>query len=101
MVQDFKRQNFKPFTIGIQIRRLKCDGHEGSINCLTLPAVENYVSVARSLQYARGLDDSDVRFFVGADEPETYVKACPRPGSLSKPCICIHMLTVAFLKVSP
>ncbi len=55
-------------------RRLKCDGNEGSIHCDQLPAVENFVAAARALQAARGLDDSEVRFFVGADQPESYQK---------------------------
>lgn len=32
------------------------------------------MAVAQALQRARGLDDSEVRFFVGADEPESYTK---------------------------
>ena len=35
----------------------------------------NFVAAARALQLARGLDDSEVRFFVGADQPESYQKA--------------------------
>lgn len=56
-------------------RRLKCDGWEGSIHCDQLPEVANFVAAARALQLARGLDDSEVRFFVGADQPESYQKA--------------------------
>ncbi len=55
-------------------RRLKCDGGEGSIHCEQLPEVENFAAVARALQLARGLDDADVRFFVGADQRESYDK---------------------------
>ena len=74
-VQDFKRRHFgRVATIGLQIRLLKCDAGEGSIHCGQLPAVEDYASVARSLQRARGLADADVRFFVGADTPETYAQ---------------------------
>ena len=73
-VQEFKRKHFRPVTIGLQIRRLKCDGWEGSIHCEQLPVVENFAAVAQMLQRARGLDDSEVRVFVGADQPESYQK---------------------------
>lgn len=58
-------------------RRLKCDGGKGSIHCEQLPEVENFAAVARALQMARGLDDADVRFFVGADQRESYDKVRP------------------------
>lgn len=63
--------------IGRAHRRLKCDGGEGSIHCEQLPEVENFAAVARALQLARGLDDADVRFFVGADQRESYDKVRP------------------------
>jgi hypothetical protein len=49
-VQEFKRKHFRPVTIGLQIRRLKCDGWEGSIHCEQLPVVENFAAVAQMLQ---------------------------------------------------
>ena len=55
-------------------RRLKCDGEEGSITCNELPAIENFVAVARSLQRSRGIPDSEFRVFVGADMVESYAK---------------------------
>lgn len=74
-------------------RRLKCDGGEGSIHCDELPAVENFVAVARALQLARGLEDSEVRFFVGADKPETYTKVRqPSHPSPSFLCLPAHAL---------
>jgi hypothetical protein len=51
---------------------MKCDGHVGSIHCDQLPALENFASMALALQRARGLADNEVRFFVGADQPESY-----------------------------
>ncbi|BDA44693.1 hypothetical protein COCOBI_06-1710 [Coccomyxa sp. Obi] len=79
-VQEFKKKHFRQVTIGLQIRRLKCDGHDGSIHCDQLPEVENFAAVARALQLARGLDDADVRFFVGADERESYDKVVKALG---------------------
>ena len=58
-------------------RRLKCDGEEGSITCNELPAIENFVAVARSLQRSRGIPDSEFRVFVGADMVESYTKVLP------------------------
>lgn len=72
-------------------RRLKCDGEKGSINCDTLPAVENFVSVARALQRSQHIPDSEFRIFVAADLPETYEKVPSLP--LQCPC-CAQRLRV-------
>ncbi|CAL5223455.1 g5974 [Coccomyxa viridis] len=74
IVQDFKRKYFRPFTVGLQIRALKCDGGQGSIHCDELPMIENFVAVARSLQRSKGIPDSEFRVFVGADKRESYDK---------------------------
>lgn len=60
-----------------QIRRRKCDFEE--LHCDTRPSIESYCDVARSIQLARGIADSDVRFFVAADVPETYPQVCAAP----------------------
>ena len=93
-MQAFKRQHFsRALTIGLQIRQLKCNKEAGSIHCDQLPAVEDYASVARSLQRARGLADEDVRFFVGADRLETYAKVGGRRCT-SAPCSLLGRLHV-------
>ncbi|BDA51570.1 probable fucosyltransferase 5 [Coccomyxa sp. Obi] len=69
-ITAFKRKHFTHFTIGLQIRRRKCDFEE--LHCDTRPSIESYCDVARSIQLARDVADSDVRFFIAADVPETY-----------------------------
>jgi xyloglucan fucosyltransferase len=68
----------------VQIRRRKCNtdtpGHE--LACADRPGVEAYASVARALQLARGVRDADVRFFLAADEGETYAQARAHLGVL-------------------
>lgn len=53
-----------------QIRRRKCDFDK--LHCDLRPSVQSFCDVARSIQFSHGVKDSDVRFFVAADVPETY-----------------------------
>ena len=79
-LERFQERSFGPFTIGLQIRRRKCNtdvpGHE--LACADRPSVEAYCSVARTLQLSHGLRDDNVRFFLAADEADVYaqVGAC-------------------------
>lgn len=74
-----------------QIRRRKCNGDENELLCELRPTIESYCTVARHIQLTHGIHDNDVRFFLAADEPETYtqvplprVKCSPqRPQSSS------------------
>ena len=76
-----------------QIRRRKCNtdtpGHK--LACVDRPGVKAYCAVARALQLARGVRDADVRFFLAADEAETYAQASASPvfgalGYILNPC---------------
>lgn len=69
-------------------RRLKCDGGELSINCETLPAIENFVSVALSLQRAMNIPDSEFRVFVAADQLESYLEVQPPPTRFTPLFVC-------------
>ncbi|CAL8465691.1 g5227 [Coccomyxa elongata] len=69
-IAAFKHKHFTRFTIGLQIRRRKCDFEE--LHCDTRPSLQSYCDVARSIQLARGIADSEVCFFIAADVPETY-----------------------------
>lgn len=62
-----------------QIRRRKCSGADDQIPCAHRPSIEHYCDVARAIQATHGLQDSDVRFFLAADEPETYDQVGARP----------------------
>ncbi|BDA47122.1 probable galactoside 2-alpha-L-fucosyltransferase [Coccomyxa sp. Obi] len=74
----FKQDNFKLFTIGIQITRHRCDAWPDEIidrkelPCALRPSIESYCAVARSIQLSHGLNDNDVRFFLVADDPDVY-----------------------------
>ena len=57
-----------------QIRRLKCINDENEITCEHKPSIEHFCQVAQTIQTAHGLRDEDVRFFLAADEAETYTK---------------------------
>jgi xyloglucan fucosyltransferase len=71
-IQEFRHKYFGPFTIGLQIRRKKCYADRQEAACELRPSVQNFCAVARSIQVLHGLHDDDVRFFVAADEEETY-----------------------------
>lgn len=42
------QERFGAFTIGLQIRRRKCNGAEGEISCDAKPSVEHFCDIARS-----------------------------------------------------
>ena len=44
-VQAFKARHFQLYTIGIQIRRRKCNGDRGDLLCELRPTVESYCQV--------------------------------------------------------
>ncbi|BDA47125.1 probable galactoside 2-alpha-L-fucosyltransferase [Coccomyxa sp. Obi] len=77
-ITAFRQQNFKLFTIGLQIRRHKCDGgpdetiDKKEVHCALRPSIESFCAVARSIQLSHGLNDKDVRFFLAADDTEVY-----------------------------
>jgi xyloglucan fucosyltransferase len=73
-IAAFRQARFGAFTIGLQIRRRKCSGDEAELACALRPSIERFCQVARSIQYAHGLGDEDVRFLLAADEPATYTK---------------------------
>lgn len=64
-VDNFQKERFGTFTIGLQIRKLKCG--TDTMPCEHLPPIENFCSVAQAMQYAAGVSDEDVRFFVATD----------------------------------
>jgi xyloglucan fucosyltransferase len=77
-VRQFQINNFGAYTIGLQIRRLKCDNSHvidpslEELHCKSLPSIEAYCDVAKTIQVTHGISDEDVRFFVAADEEATY-----------------------------
>jgi xyloglucan fucosyltransferase len=73
-IREFKKKNFGLFTIGMQIRRRKCNDNEKELHCDLRPSIESYCAVARTIQIAHGLHDHDVRFFLAADEADTYTQ---------------------------
>lgn len=44
-VQAFKARHFQLYTIGMQIRRRKCNGDRGDLSCELRPTVESYCQV--------------------------------------------------------
>ncbi len=67
---------------GVQIRRRKCNGDENELLCELRPTIESYCTVARHIQLMHGLHDNDVRFFLAADEPETYTQVAIAPTAV-------------------
>ena len=44
-VQAYKTRRFKVYTIGIQIRRRKCNGNRKDLHCEYRPSIESYCQV--------------------------------------------------------
>ncbi|CAK0786745.1 hypothetical protein CVIRNUC_009959 [Coccomyxa viridis] len=73
-VQAFMGKRFRLYSIGIQIRRRKCNGDRHDLSCELRPSIEAYCQVAKSIQMTMGLHNDDVAFFLAADEPATYLQ---------------------------
>ena len=72
-VDAFRSSTFGKFTIGLQIRTHKCGDH-GLLQCAHLPPVASYCSVARAIQFAAGISEADVRFFVATDSEAVHAQ---------------------------
>jgi xyloglucan fucosyltransferase len=79
-VDAVRKEHFRPFTIGLQIRKWKGHG-EGGFNWAPPPSIKAFASAAKALQRQRGLPDKDVAFFIASDASEVYEEAARELGA--------------------
>ncbi|BDA51568.1 probable galactoside 2-alpha-L-fucosyltransferase [Coccomyxa sp. Obi] len=67
--QQFRKANFGPFTVGLQIRTQKPLGPG-----LADPAVSQYCTLARAVQLKQNIPDDQIKFFVATDSEKALAE---------------------------
>ena len=67
--QQFRKANFGPFTVGLQVRTQKPLG-----TGIADPAVSQYCTLARALRLKQNVPDDQIRFFVATDSEKALAE---------------------------